>query len=66
MIDRLPKSQIQESKSLDMINEKPSVFIRHAEPLPLDAVSLLPAKFLEDPQNRSVHVDAQVDSLTDM
>ena len=58
MADRLRKMKIQDAESSGEVNEKNCGFqpgAREAEPLPLDAVSLLPGTFLEDPRNRSVY-----------
>lgn len=51
MIDRLRKMQLQEYESSVEVNEKDEVG-RLAEPLPLDAVALLPKQILEDPKNK--------------
>uniref|UniRef100_A0A1Y1K2J8 Bleomycin hydrolase n=1 Tax=Photinus pyralis TaxID=7054 RepID=A0A1Y1K2J8_PHOPY len=52
MVDRLRKMNLQENRNSDEVNEKSGKLARDAEPLPLDAVSLLPSTILEDPRNR--------------
>ncbi|EFY85600.1 bleomycin hydrolase, putative [Metarhizium acridum CQMa 102] len=52
MVDRLRKMNLQENRNSDEVNEKSGKLTRDAEPLPLDAVSLLPSTILDDPRNR--------------
>lgn len=55
MVDRLRKMNLQENSISGEVNEKSGKLTRDAEPLPLDAVSLLPSTILADPRNRFVH-----------
>lgn len=56
-VDRMRKLKIQDAESSSEINEKSGGGLaRDAQPLPLDAVSMLPSQILDDPRNRSVHI----------